>query len=345
MLTLAVSHSHACCQGHNTNDPSSLLSQGGKLTATDAELLQLEVEKNPNKIESRLKLLGYYFAKSFGSDAIRLARQNHALWIIENEPDLLKYGDIPFISLDKEYDGQAYTQARRLWLNHIKRNDTNTRILSNAASFFLLDDENITEDLLLRAQEVEPQNPKWPERLGFLYSLGIDYKADGIRKRVSLKSLQYFEQALFLTAEEWQKFYLFQDLAEAAFNAELMPKASSYATELLRLAEEYQNDWNYGNAIYHGNLILGRIALKSSNVEKAKQHLLSSIDLTVLPQTRILDLDMSLASELLENGESQTVIDFLDACRPFWKKDKRILDRWQSEILNGTRPDFLSSYY
>ena len=34
------------------------------------------------------------------------------------------------------------------------------------------------------------------------------------------------------------------------------------------------NNWNYGNAVYYGNFVLGRIALRQDNVQLAGQYLL-----------------------------------------------------------------------
>src|SRR5438445_7688007 len=61
------------------------------------------------------------------------------------------------------------------------------------------------------------------------------------------------------------RFYALSDLASAALNAGEMDKAQKYADELLADAVKYQRDWNYGNAIFHGNMIDGLVALKRDN--------------------------------------------------------------------------------
>jgi hypothetical protein len=47
--------------------------------------------------------------------------------------------------------------------------------------------------------------------------------------------------------------------------------ADVLAKELLDLAELYRNDWYYGNAIHHGNILRGRVALRSGDVEAARE--------------------------------------------------------------------------
>ena len=52
------------------------------------------------------------------------------------------------------------------------------------------------------------------------------------------------------------------DAAKESFEVGNIEDARKYAKELLTLAQKFQNDWNYGNAIQDGNLVLGRIALR-----------------------------------------------------------------------------------
>jgi len=60
--------------------------------------------------------------------------------------------------------------------------------------------------------------------------------------------------------------------AKAALLAGNNEKADLYSNELLEIAPQYQDDWNYGNAIHDGHLVLGRIAVKNGNIDEAKNH-------------------------------------------------------------------------
>src|SRR5664280_827458 len=62
--------------------------------------------------------------------------------------------------------------------------------------------------------------------------------------------------------DEIHRFYGLSRLANAAFDAGELDKAESYAKELLGLAPRYPKDWNYGNAIFFGNMVVGRVALR-----------------------------------------------------------------------------------
>jgi hypothetical protein len=51
--------------------------------------------------------------------------------------------------------------------------------------------------------------------------------------------------------------------------------------------------------------------------------------------------NMSLAKELLEKGERDAVLQYLDLCRKFWSYGaKKSLDPWSEQIRNGQIPDF-----
>jgi len=50
---------------------------------------------------------------------------------------------------------------------------------------------------------------------------------------------------------------------------------------------------------------------------------------------------MSLASELLEKGQRDVVIEYLQLCANFWQEGKELLTEWISAIKKGETPDFI----
>ena len=49
---------------------------------------------------------------------------------------------------------------------------------------------------------------------------------------------------------------------------------------------------------------------------------------------------MSLAKDLLEKGERDTVLEYFKLCRKFWEMERGRLDQWTQEIKSGKIPDF-----
>src|SRR5271166_1032653 len=135
------------------------------------------------------------------------------------------------------------------------------------------------------------------------------------------------------------------DLAKRAFNAGEIEKAKAYSTQLLQMAPEYPKSWNYGNAIFYGNFVLGEISLQQGNVAQASQYLLASGATPGSPTLVSFGPNMTLAKELLEKGQSDVVLQYLALCKNFWKADRGKLDEWSATVRSGGIPDFTSNLY
>ena len=162
------------------------------------------------------------------------------------------------------------------------------------------------------------------------------------REPITTPRGQLDESAKHLNAvsREQNRFYALDDAAKESFEVGKIEDARKYAEELLTLAQTFQVDWNYGNAIQDGNLVLGRIALKEGRTEEAKQHLLEAGKSPGSPQMNTFGPNMSLAKDLLEKGEREVVVEYLELCRKFWEMQDGRLDKWIQQAKDGKIPDF-----
>ncbi len=135
-------------------------------------------------------------------------------------------------------------------------------------------------------------------------------------------------------------FYNLADLAKRALDAGENDKAEAYSKQLLQMAPRYSKDWNYGNAIFYGNFVLGRIAVKRGSLKQAGQYLLAAGATPGSAQLDSFGPNMILAKELLQKGQSGVVLQYLALCRNFWEDGHRQLDEWSAEVRNGGIPDF-----
>ena len=213
-------------------------------------------------------------------------------------------------------------------------------VIGNAANFFLLNDSNLAESLFKKAQSLEPKNPKWPQSLAHLYTLRATHQAPSAQSESSQESLKQMEKSLDLATSELEKFYTITDLVKYAYNAGDLNKAENYAKELLLMAPKYPKDWNYGNAIHQANIVLGRIALARGNIEAAKKYLIEAGKTPGSPQLNSFGPNMTLAKELLEKKETQTVLSYFELCGKFWKMGNEKLKEWSELVRNGKMPDF-----
>jgi hypothetical protein len=156
----------------------------------------------------------------------------------------------------------------------------------------------------------------------------------------SQEQLAALEKATAGSSEEDLEWKL-PDLAKRAFAAGETEKARSYANQLLETASRHPKFWNnYGNAIFYGNFVLGRIALQQGDLAQAGKYLLASADTPGSPQLDTFGPNMTLAKELLEKGKSDVVLQYLARCKNFWEEDHGKLDKWIATVHSGGIPDF-----
>jgi tetratricopeptide (TPR) repeat protein len=145
---------------------------------------------------------------------------------------------------------------------------------------------------------------------------------------------------LAAASSEEKRFYALNDAAKESFEVGKIEDARKYAKELLTLAPKFHGDWNYGNAIQDGNLVLGRIALKEGRTDEAKQNLIEAGKSPGSPQMNSFGPNMSLAKDLLEKGERETVLQYFELCRKFWSMGQDTLTQWTKDVKAGQTPDF-----
>ncbi len=98
--------------------------------------------------------------------------------------------------------------------------------------------------------------------------------------------------------------------------------------------------WDAGNRIHQANIMMGRSALRGGDLKSARSCLLAAGHTHGSPQLDSYGPSMSFAREMLEAGEREPVLEYLNLCRSFWTADEGRLDRWIQEIKEGQKPDF-----
>jgi hypothetical protein len=147
-------------------------------------------------------------------------------------------------------------------------------------------------------------------------------------------------QKLAKASSDEDRFYALDSAAKESFNVGNIQDAGKFANELLKLAPNFRGNWNYGNAIQDGNLVLGRIALHEGRTQEAGQYLLAAGSSQGSPTMNSFGPNMSLAQDLLEKGQRDVVLQYFELCRKFWTMDHGKLDQWSNEVRAGKIPDF-----
>ncbi len=142
--------------------------------------------------------------------------------------------------------------------------------------------------------------------------------------------------------DEFREYMQFTKMDEKTYEELLKgnyKEAKNLSLKLLELAENYTNDWNYGNAVHHANTVLGLLSVKEGNIEKAIHHLKMSGDISGSPQLNSHGPCLSLAMELLLISRDSDVIDYLQSVDYFWDCGYKKIPKWIATIESGEVPE------
>ena len=307
----------------------TLMMQGDRLSDEAAKALQATADADPADVESRLQLLGYYRGKTIFTPAVREPYLKLVCWVVENYPESKAAAEA---EVHAGIDPKTYRVAKALWLKTVADHPGSPVILGNAAKFFLLSERDLSEEFLKKAQTLDPQNPLWAQDLGQLYQLSSNHPLSEAQGReFAEKALFQFELALKLKGASNVNYYELGYLAKAAFNAGANDKAKDYAERLIKTGDQ-------GEGVHHGNMILGRVALRAGDASGAGKSLLLAGRTTGSPALGSFGPNMSLAKELLQQGHKDFVLEYLTLCGKFWSDPK--LAQWTETIQAGGVPDF-----
>ena len=304
-----------------------LLYSGKTVSKPKAEELESTVQKTPEKMDERVVVIGYYSANGKTSlDRTRL--RAHVLWMIENHPEHPATAEPSLRDLPDDIQGNA--EILRLWRKNLQSHEDDLAVLKNAEKFFFGKDPAEADRLIHRISEKEPGNPEWPNELAQLYRMfgipgqHIDDPAQRAREA--------YTRVLALTRNPTAREALAGEMAQAAF------KMGDF-TSAAELAKIYLHGKDR-TAPQRANTILGRVAIRSGDMPGARQYLLDSSKPQAEKQVSLSGPTMVLAKELLEQGEREAVLQYLDSCLSLWPSGENVLQMWIADIKNGKTPNF-----
>ncbi|MEM7164590.1 MAG: RNA polymerase subunit sigma-24 [Planctomycetota bacterium] len=310
----------------------------GRLSSDAIKALEAEVAKNPADIGARTKILGYYFANR-GSKSTRRESREHVLWLIRNAPGTPILGT-PYGEIDYYLYPKLFAAGKKAWRAQMDKHPSNLRVLASFANYMQHADIEQALEALAEAFTLDPDNPLWPTRIGGLHRLAIIGGSPEAQVKSAELALEHFEIA-YRQTKGIRQVSLLNDLASMALAANQLDKAKRYAEEMLRrrTVAGRLDDSN----LHHGNVALGLIALRNDAVDDAKQHLLEAGRTPESPALRSFGPNMMLAKELLQRGEKEVVLRYLEQCSTFWVSGKDQLNQWSELIRAGKTPDFGSN--
>lgn len=149
---------------------SAVRKVGRRLGKAEAQALEAALRSQPDHVENRAKLIGYYFYRGIadlGRDATLKARRRHIMWLVEHHP-ASRLADTPEVTIDPAghdlADREGYETVSAMWRALCEDRSADKQVLLNAANYFRLNDKPVAEKFLLRAGDAYA--------LGELYAMG-----------------------------------------------------------------------------------------------------------------------------------------------------------------------------
>ena len=309
--------------------------------------LEAELQRSAENLDAREQLIDYYFEQLIRSDAawggpFHDAWSRHAYWVIQHNPRSKLAGSPRVMVQPPCGTGEDYERGKQLWLSQTELHSDDPAVLRNAAYYLRRKDEAIAQSLLEAAYRLRPGDQDIAKLLADVYRRirAFGSPSEPMKHELARKALAMGEESL--NAHPIDRFYRLKDVAKAALEAGELNKAGTLAQELLDVAPKYESNWNYGNAIHAGNVVLGRIALQAGNLQEAEKYLLKAGETRGSPQLDSFGPDMSLARELLEKGQRDVVVKYFDLCARFWEMGQDRLRSWRKDVEQGRVPEFES---
>jgi len=342
-LALAIALQFLAVNGYGQEQERPVLPHYG-LSSSEAEALEKSLVDHPDDLSMREHLISYYFEAAIESHATELEkkREQHVLWLIEHHPESEFAGSPEAFLMPAEAGGSpgGYENALNLWRKQTEMHGDDARILINAAHFAMLSDERLAQGFLEKALVAHPDDIATLSLLAKTYERQTAMAHRPEEKTAFARKAMEIRDRSFEKVHGDERFYELSDVAKTAFEAGLDAKAEEYADELLHMAEERRGDWNYGNAVHNGNIVLGRLALKRGDINGAKEHLAAAGKTSGSPQLDSFGPNMTLAKELLAKGERNAVLAYFEDCAKFWDMGRDELKNWTSTVKAGGTPEF-----
>ena len=334
-------------------EPEQIAISGSMMTESEVSRLEARLKKHSGDVRARCKILGYTSQHRFLAPKQVDRHIEHALWFIENRPEMPFTGS-PFCHLMAREPG--YDRVLAGWDQVLKTSGTNPTVIMNAARFFSLNDKKRARELLERGERLGPPSAEWAETIGtdlFREVTGVRRMEDrGVTPKGPPKDLQaiagealgHFERALGLVKDDERRFHLLVHCGQAALEAGRRAEAVRYAEETLAIAPHCSGDRHQPDMIHSALVVRGRARVEAGDLDGACQDLDQAGQQGSLraPVLRSFGPDFHLAGLLLDAGRRDAVLSYLHSCASFWNP-KRIA-RWQSAIEKGERPRMFTGF-
>jgi hypothetical protein len=308
---------------------------GGRLTSGEASRLERELDADPEALNARVELIGYYYVTRNSEASQRHFSLVH--WIISNHPEVDLQG---FGSISAELAPEAYREGKRRWLVTLDQHPGRSDLIHHAADYLFQDDPTLTSMLARRGMELEPSSPYWHVTLARLATSALAAASSEIeRVWLGREAIGEFEKGIGLEKIPVRKAQLSIELAEVACSVGQISLATQAVAGVLTAIKASQDD---ADLLHRFHIVMGHVALALNDVQLAREHLEAAGSVPASAVISSFGPDFTLASALLDRGERDSVLSYLECCKEIWTSKEGMLDAWKTDVESGVSPDFNS---
>jgi hypothetical protein len=303
--------------------------------ASDAQVEEWKtrVDANPKDMVARAGWIAWAMAHRQHGQPPEAALHEELIWLVRHHPGSELAG-MTASHCGMPRDWVEVEPLRAAWLHAVREHPDDAEVLGHAAQYFLFQDPDQTLALLERARDLQPKNALRELVLSQHWS----FRARFVRvpdPHAGARALAHAERAVELEGEEAIGDSMRVNRLQCTVTADRWDLAERYAKEMLEWIERQPAWVRSGDSAYHTHRILGHVALRRGDVAAARSHLLRCCSGGSSPVLGSFGPDFSLAQELLDRGERETVLEFLEQCRTIWTHHTSTVDRLVQEIRSG----------
>jgi len=134
--------------------------------------------------------------------------------------------------------------------------------------------------------------------------------------------------------------YALSDLVKQAVRESKFNDAKAIAKEMLSAAAQAPDNQLSGRATFDANLALGSVALREGDKKAASRYLIAAGEAKGMPSLGSFGPNMTLARDLLNAGEKDSVLEFFRLMAISWPRETVQFGKWADQVRAGSKPDF-----
>jgi hypothetical protein len=132
-----------------------------------AKLFELKLVTDPNDLNTRVELIGFYNSQAFRNASFDEKRVEHLLWFIAHHSD---HPIVDWTRVPQRLMPEYYLKVKSAWVEELEKPGINDESIKNAVHFIVPNEPNLALAILLRFKQLDDSG-KWDDFIRFVESL------------------------------------------------------------------------------------------------------------------------------------------------------------------------------